>query len=390
MFNGQRLKSARIFRHLSITALSEQIGVTKQMISKYEKQGAQPTEDKVDAIVSKLKFPKDYFFGEDDDWLAKGESRTFYRSRTTTTQAEKKPAEFIKDVVNLLFDYLDNYVDMPTLDEDIPNRLEGMNPHQAALGLRSIWGIGDAPISDVVALMEVHGFAIADISIKSEKIDAISGYAGDGKRYVVLYDSSFASYFRLQFSIAHELGHWILHSNTYDPYDLNSLEYKEMEKEANDFASEFLMPADSFGVEAESYSKSDIVEIISLKKRWEVSLGAIIYRMRELGIISDVKYVALQKQISYKGWRKNEPLDSSPEYPVQKPMILHEAFDMLLDADIVVDPTHLAESIYIKTGVDLPIDVLSMVTGFAIAKLEGNDSSLDFTPFKITLKRNEK
>ena len=65
-FNGERLKEARLFNKKSITQIAEFLNVSKQMVSKYEKGRATPSEESLEILARELKFPRDFFFGNDN------------------------------------------------------------------------------------------------------------------------------------------------------------------------------------------------------------------------------------------------------------------------------------------------------------------------------------
>ena len=65
-FNGERLKEARLFNKKSITQIAEFLNVSKQMVSKYEKGRATPSEESLEILEKELKFPRDFFFGNDN------------------------------------------------------------------------------------------------------------------------------------------------------------------------------------------------------------------------------------------------------------------------------------------------------------------------------------
>ena len=92
--NGTRLKEARYFRKMTITELAKRVGITKQMISRYERETGEPSLETFQKIVSVLKFPINFFTEPDiNNFHSLG---TFYRSRLTATQTEKDQVSFIK------------------------------------------------------------------------------------------------------------------------------------------------------------------------------------------------------------------------------------------------------------------------------------------------------
>lgn len=331
-FNGARLKEARLFNKKSITQIAEFLNVSKQMVSKYEKGRATPSEESLEILEKKLKFPRDFFFGNDNFSLSS--TGTFFRSRYTATQTEKMPAEINKNYVALIRDYLGEFIDFPNLDWG----LSGLDytPQEYASYIREKWELGDRPIDNLSLLMEEKGFVISRIDTQSDKVDAFGSAVkvNDNDYYVVMLEGTEYSFYRQQFSLAHELGHWLMHENCKSPQDMGAIEYKQMEDEANEFAAEFLLPMDSFKTSLIGY-ENDLEYYRYLKRIWQVSISMMIMRAKSLNIIDSNEYTNLYKKLSYRGWRKNEPLDSTKL--ISNPLSLKQSVELLVENRIVMD-----------------------------------------------------
>lgn len=363
--NGDRLREARRYRRLTITSLSEKAGVSKQMVSRYERGTAQPGLDIFQKIVRTLQFPFDFFTGTNKfDYKDEG---TYFRSRLTSTQSEKMPSETYKKAAGLVRNMFGEYVEFPSLlQEEITSR----SPRAAAVQLRKLWGLGDKPIKNVLRLLESHGILVALVNSGSEKIDAHSGYVdvNQHRYYVVLVDANSTTFFRQQFSLTHELGHFILHSNSVEPQSLDSQEYRQMEKEADEFAAEFLLPAQAFE-NSISGNPMNLNEYAQLKMKWYVAAGAMVHRARSLRLINANQYLRLQKRISARGWRKQEKLDGIVK--PSKPELLRESLDLLEDAD-VLQARELPGILNDKYGVAFPTEILAQVIGVPINRFKAD------------------
>lgn len=354
LLEGERLREARRYNRLSITELAKKLGVTKQSVSKYEHNESQPSVDVYQKIVTSLKFPV-RFFQESDDF-SYSDRGTFYRSRLTSTQSEKKPSELLKKYFSVVIDYFSQYVDFPSLNEiDLFD-----SPSSAANYLREVWNLGDEPIPNMMELLESHGFFVASVHPNSEKVDAFSSLVkiDSRKYYTILLDQQHQTFFKQQFSLAHELGHWILHSYGDNPQELDSVSYRVMEKEANEFAALFLLPRSSFYPDAKMAGLS-LDAFVDLKSKWHVSASSMIFRANEVGLFSSSEYLRLQKRISSRGWRKEEPFDF--DTPQMQPSILREAFELMRKASLVRkgDFARQLDRIY---HICLPTDILSEIT----------------------------
>lgn len=331
-FNGERLKEARLFNKMTITQIAELLNVSKQMVSKYEKGRATPSEESLKILEKELKFPRDFFFGSDNFTLRS--AGTFFRSRYTATQTEKLPAEINKNYVAMIRDYLGNFIDFPNLDWE----LSGLDytPSEYAKYIREQWNLGEKPIENVSLLLEEKGFVISRIDTQSDKVDAFgsSVTVNEKEYYIIMMEGKDYSFYRQQFSLAHELGHWLLHENIKSPQDMGAVEYRQMEDEANEFAAEFLLPSHAFK-QSIIGNENDIEYYRYLKRIWQVSIGMMIMRSKSLNIIDSSEYTNLYKKLSYRGWRKSEPLDSTKL--ISNPLSLKQSVELLVENRIITD-----------------------------------------------------
>lgn len=365
--NGTRLKEARLFNHLTMSSLADQVGVSKQAISKYEHNKIEISSNVFQKLVQVLNFPL-YFF-TDVEKVPYQDDGTFYRSRLTATQSEKQPSKTYKKAAAYLRDYFENYIDFPTLDTNI--ELDG-SPENAANELRELWQLDDRPINDIVDLMERHGLIIVNVDFNSNKIDARSGYVeiGEKQYYIVLVNAENTNFFREQFTLVHELGHYAMHAKLYHPQeDLLGQDYRNIENEANKFASAFLMPKDSFTADLTRDGFINLDTFIDLKSKWNVSIAAMVHRAHDLELIDDREYVKLQKQISYRGWRTKEIMDD--EKIMSEPKALNQAFE-LLEEHQVVHPKDLNDKLREMYGIVFPNEILSQILGIDLDKFRSS------------------
>jgi len=329
IFNGKRLREARYYNSLSITQLADKLSISKQMVSKYENGRSSPSLENLFKIMKTLGFPKDFFYDDYDIPLKTG--GTFYRSLLTSTQKQKAPSNVLMKAASIYRDFLESYVEFPREDNI---DLSSYSPEDAAQKLRNYWNLGDMPIQNMINIMESHGLTIIFLPDKMEKIDAFGSYriVKDNKYYIVAVRKN-TSFFKEQFSLAHELAHKVLHASVWDPADLDNYEYRLMEKQANAFASAFLLPRNSFIENIKNVNSLE--EVFEKKKQWFASGSAIIQRMKQLSLITENDYIKYQKQISYKRYRKSEPYDNDLNYPVQCPTLLNQATKLIVNSGLM-------------------------------------------------------
>ncbi|MGA5143265.1 ImmA/IrrE family metallo-endopeptidase [Streptomyces azureus] len=178
---------------------------------------------------------------------------------------------------------------------------------QAAAKVRSLWSIPSGPVPNVVELLETHGVTVIRLPLDSADVDAFSLPFRDHPVVVLGTDKNDRA--RSRFDAAHELAHLVLHGE-------QIWGVKEVETQAHQFAAAFLMPAsDIYG---HLPTTVDWSTLFDLKRRWQVSLAALLMRARTLGRISESAYLTAIKTASARGWRRVEPVPlGRPEQPTK-------------------------------------------------------------------------
>lgn len=305
-FNGDRLKKARIYRGLTVAELAERVGCQRQTLSMYEISKSQPTDKiTVARIAKELDFPVKYFY-ENPDVFTSG--TVYFRSLLTTNKKYRSEQIVKMDYLSQIYSLLQDYVAFPEFEPlDLPN---DVTPEQAAYALRDAWGLGRGPIENLISIVEEHGILVTSFSTSTNDVDAFSKFMGatNTPTYIIAYSNNKTSAARIHFDIAHELGHICLHEWSEDIEDISKEEFKSKEREANDFAAAFLLPEETFKKDAERGPQT-ITYYKQLKKKWKVSIAAMVRRSEKLGIISADDYQNLIRVMQRRGLRKEEPLD---------------------------------------------------------------------------------
>ena len=114
-----------------------------------------------------------------------------------------------------------------------------------------------------------------------------------------------ASADRDRFTLSHEIGHVVLHSNRTS---------SNPEREANRFAGALLLS--EAAARSELHSMVTLNQLTRVKARFGISIQALIMRASGLGIIDGRRQRSLFVQLSARGWRHSEPVEVEPEYPL--------------------------------------------------------------------------
>lgn len=363
-FRGERLKNARLFRGLTLTELADRTGISKQSISQYE-NGSVPDIQRVVTIAHQLGFPPEYFLQEDSCKTIT--EVTYFRSLTTATKMSRTSQSIKLEYVAKMFEILAQYVAFPILnlpkveffgsdDEFDDDAQQAMQEEIEiiALKVREHWNLGLSPIADLQLTLEENGIIVTGFDTNDSKIDAFSQRTliDNEDVFFIAVGQGEKPKGRIFFDMAHELGHILLHPWSESLDLIGKEEFKMRETQANMFASAFLLPQESFLQEIQAYPTA-LNYYLHLKKRWNCSMQAMIYRAHQLKAITDNQYQYMMRQVSKKGWRTKEPGDT-PYYLNEN--IFQGAIDVLFEAGYLNSNTLLR--LFKKYGVIMyPTDI---------------------------------
>ena len=316
-FTPQRLTLAREMAGLDITELAGHIEATSSAVSQFEKGRTRPKAETVIRMALALGVPPEFFSAEPLPMIPL--EQCHFRSQRGATKKERRRVLAFGTVLHQVSDYLHEMVNFPAeqLTTLRPTLKAAPDMEAKATAVRDAWDLGQGPISSMVGLLEIRGVLPVEVPGHSQKLDAFSVWA-EGKPLVFLtIEKDSAS--RRRWDAAHELAHLLLHEGC-QTGDVDK------EKEADAFAGAFLLPRMPFL--SECPSRLDWNRLRALKRRWGVSLAAIVRRAFDLGIYSEATYRRAYTMLNQMGWRRNEP----DEPAMERPTLLHRAVGMLSNA----------------------------------------------------------
>jgi Zn-dependent peptidase ImmA (M78 family)/transcriptional regulator with XRE-family HTH domain len=380
MFNPICLTLARKRRGMKKKDLAELINISERSISAYEKGDQQPEAQSLTKIADALDFPESFFLTADPEELTPDIAS--FRSMTKMTARQRDVALGAGAIALMLNEWIESKFNLPphdlpdlgrepgsftlllessTGDEGtpFPTPASANEPEAAAEALRSQWGLGELPVKNMITLLESKGIRVYSLAIDAKEVDAFSMWYG-GKPFVFL--NTYKSAEHCRFDAAHELGHLVLHRHgqSHGP---------ELEREANAFASAFLMPRKS--ILSHAPKAATIPALVRHKKYWNVSVAALNYRMHSLGLTTDWTYRTLCIQLGEKGYRKEEPEGS----PHEKSIVLEKVFSALREDGI--SKQSVASELHIS-----PDEINSLTFGLMLNVLRGGKVSDSQTPTK--------
>lgn len=348
LFNPTRLRLARIRRKLTLKELAERTGLSNRIVIEYEKSYClyEPTPETVNAYASALKYPKSFFFG--DDIEAIDPLTVSFRSLRTTKAADQHAAIGAAGLGVMLSEYFSACFTLP--QPELPD-LRGSESEIAAQVVRETWGIGKKSITNVVHLLEKHGVKVFWLSEETASIDAFSFWKDDIP-YIFLNTRKSGE--RSRFDAAHELAHLVLHRH-------GDVKGQDAEREADAFASAFLMPPENVMAVKMAFPTFD--KIVHLKSLWKVSAMALIVRMRNLNVLSEWQYNSLMRDATAKGYRTGEPGGIERE----RSLIIEKVMAAFAGKGI-----HLTQ---LSDELNIPLDELSSLL-FGVVAIRGCSSEI--------------
>lgn len=331
--NHKQLIFAREYRGYSQTELSSKIaGLSQSNLSKFEKGIDSLSIEVINSIISFLDFPKEFFYKQ----IYIVSDNAHYRKKATIKKSEKINLENNNKLIGYVIDQMSDTIEFPEFKFREIDLEDGYTPSAVAKFTRKTLSLKDQPVKDIINLFEKNGIIVIEFDTPISLFDGVSFTTDQGYKVIVINKNM--SNDRKRFTLAHELGHIIMHSSS----SFLISDYRDKEKEANEFASEFLMP--------EEFIRNSLMDLKlsylkDLKYLWLTSMASIIRRARDLGCIKADKYQYYNVELSRKGYKKEEPftvyLDSpkifDTSYRLFKDQLDYSDFDLANAFSLPID-----------------------------------------------------
>ncbi|CAM4058412.1 ImmA/IrrE family metallo-endopeptidase [Kibdelosporangium persicum] len=313
-FAPARLTMARELAGWRKRDLAEAIDRTAAAVSQYELGQSRPSAGTVARCAEALGVPPS-FFTVGRPQLHLDTAQAHFRSLRATTAVQRQQALAHVELLWEIVEQLDRVIELPAVDVGIPMGIPHGDPATTARTVRKAWSVYAGPTAHLVRNLEARGIVTTRIPmLDSDTIDAFSS-ALHGRPVIALTYKG--NPMRQRFSVAHELGHLLLHPEP-EPGS------PRHEREANLFAAEFLMPADE--IRDQLPSPADIAALKELADAYGVSTVALAYRGKDLGVYSESTLRRVMAALTRLGWRTDEPVNSG--YPGEQPELLRLAIDL--------------------------------------------------------------
>lgn len=321
-FIGANLRLARLFHGLTLAELGADVGISKQFLGRVEIGREAGLSASVESdLCRRLAVLPEFFYCPDQMPIV--DEQCHFRKQLTTKVALRQMARSRGEMLKRLVNVLDEHLELPAyrIFEGEPSSTEATE--QAAERCRADWGLGAGPLQNLVRIAENAGAVVMRVSGLADEIDAVSFAT---RRPVIALNNNKRSACRSRFAVAHELGHFALHTGILTGDRLT-------EGQANRFASAFLMPRGTFAPEcarAMRASRLNWPALVELKLRWGVSKAAILYRGRQLGIFNEAQvrggYITLNRHGEANAEHEDHLVPSeNPETIAEGLQVLHSA-----------------------------------------------------------------
>lgn len=297
MFNPNRLSVARKRRGLTKTELAKRAKIDLRSVTAYEAGDAPPKLETAESLAAATKFPIEFLYGDDLDEPEPDTASFRALSKMTATQRDMAISQ--GTLALHLSRWLETRFELPT--PDLPDLSREETPEAAADSLRRHWGIGELSVRNMIHLLEAKGVRIFSLAINAREVDAFSLWKA-ATPFVFLNGNKSSEHSR--YDAAHELGHLVLHRH-------GTPQGRDAEREADAFASAFLMPRAS--VIAHAVRNPSLSTLIKLKAIWTVSVAALNRRLFGVGMTSEWHYRTLCIELSKQGFRRREPREAPRE-----------------------------------------------------------------------------
>lgn len=305
---------ARKYLGLNQKKFAELLNISQAMVSQIE-SGLKPIGHEIVETLTPL-LGENFFFQKPSNPNLK----VHYRVSSTIAKGILNSFEARIELTSNNINSLLETVDIPenTLPQLDPEDFE-MDSKYIANEIRSYLGLGRKPVGNLIGLLEkqgvvVHFYDFDFISEQNKTLDGVSFFMNGVP--IILVNKKIQNA-RKYFTIAHELGHIIMHL----PEKFIISKQRDIEKEANEFASEFLIPSEAIREDLFNINED---RLLMLKHKWRISAAAILYKARDLTLTPDQYRRWVQKLAP---WRKKEPMDIE----IEQPTLLKTMLDLCMN-----------------------------------------------------------
>jgi Zn-dependent peptidase ImmA (M78 family)/DNA-binding XRE family transcriptional regulator len=343
-FEHERLRQVLAARRLSQAQLASLVGVSPSTVSKWRSGSQVPERDALERLASVVNVTPEWFTRTPSSKVSLPLFRSNASAHVAARAVLEARVEWAQDVALALSEYVDYpALNIPTRSFREPDEITPDEIELAAGECRDLWRLGRMAIQDLTLAVEGAGVIVIREETGISQIEGLSAWSEELGRPIVLLSADKDNGYRSRFDLAHELGHLILHR--YIPRPTERDRHKQLEQQAHRFAGAFLLPAETFANEVRTPVTLD--DLLLLKRRWGVSVAAMVMRLRALKVLDEDGAQLLFKRRSARWGAKSEPGDD--DRPPERPRLLRRTIDLLVDENVMPRdsiPRHIGLAAY--------------------------------------------
>jgi len=312
-FESARLTQARVRVGMSKADLANEVGVSPAAIGQYEAGVNAPRSEVLGRIAETLHVRPD-FFSVGRPLVRIDTVNAHFRSLRSARVGDRQKALATATLVWELTFALERFVRLPAVD--LPTLPFGTPPAEAATALRQHWNLRDGPVKHLVSTAESHGIVLAIRPLREiDDVDAFSVVILE-RPIVITTPRRTENVFKHRFSVAHEIGHLLLHGDVGEPT-------AAVEKEADEFAAAFLTPAAA--MDAALPQRLDLTALDRLGRKWGVAPTSLVRRMVERGRTTESSARRAYHRLATV---YDATADPTSAYPGEVPTLLRKAAEL--------------------------------------------------------------
>lgn len=309
---GDKLRAARVAAGKSTRIAAREstlrgLPVSHATLANYERGETMPAMPTLRVLATLYECPLEHLLGD-----APTLSGTRYRALKSVRVKDRRQFEGEATRWIYLYFELENLLGRP-LNSNPLRATPNESGADLAARVRNEMKLADGPVPTVIRLLEKFGIRV--IQVKSaRRIDGLAAMYGD---YPVIALNPSASNDRFRFNAAHELGHHL-----FEDWKAGGGKDHDGDDRAHEFASHLLIPDNQI---ADALRGSSMVRLVRHKELFGISLAAMIYRGRQLELISLKDYERLWREFSRLGWRSREPGYVPPDYSSRLEQLIEQS-----------------------------------------------------------------
>jgi Zn-dependent peptidase ImmA (M78 family)/DNA-binding XRE family transcriptional regulator len=311
--NYQLITIAREIEGYTQKEFANALKIEQGTLSKIENGLVDKISDElIEKIGYVLNYPTSFFHQEWKPFRIEGH----YRRKVSESVKAFKENKAKMTLAERHFNILTEHIELPKVNYSTWELTEDGSPIMCAKHIRDFWKIPKGRIENITEILENNGFVIIEVDLS--ETDGFSAFSNLGVPLIFVNKNLSGDRYRM--TVMHEAFHFILHHGKKISPD------RDIEKEAFECASEFLVPI--YEIEHQ-LTKLSLSKLMDLKGYWKMSMQALLYKAKHHGRITDYQSQYLWRQLSAAGYRKQEPIEISKETPVVFKEILDTHFEEL-------------------------------------------------------------